>query len=130
MKINQILDGKPRAATVAIPAVIILLPLAYSVVSCAFPQGSEPFLEMPDKKVHASCVKDTTYMRFRHMDLLKEIRDEAVRGGKRGKIGLDNCRECHPNRQRFCNECHDAVNLRLDCFGCHYFPERAPTDDS
>jgi hypothetical protein len=110
---------------VTLSVLIILFPLGYSVVSNIFTFGSqpaEPFLELPDKNL-GQCVRETEYMRFHHMDLLKEIREEFVRYGNRGEIGLNSCRECHVNRERFCNECHDAVSLNVDCFGCHYYPE-------
>jgi hypothetical protein len=107
-----------------IPILIILIPLGYSLVRYVFaqePQGPQPFLEMPDEQ-YSSCVKETEYMRYHHWELLKDIREEVIRDGKRGEIGINKCRECHPNRERFCNQCHDAVNLRPDCFGCHYYP--------
>ena len=61
-------------------------------------------------------------MRRHHWELLRGVREEIVRYGKRGEIGLDRCRECHTSRERFCNVCHDAVSLTPDCFDCHYYP--------
>jgi len=124
MRINETLSNNAKAIAVVIPAIIILFPLGYSVVCSVFSQGAEssrPFLEMPDEQ-YTNCVKDTTYMRFHHMHLLKEMRDGAVRGGIRDEIEFKSCRECHPSRERFCNRCHDAVNLHPNCFGCHYYP--------
>jgi hypothetical protein len=43
--------------------------------------------------------------------------------GKNVEVGIQKCRECHTGRKQFCDKCHNAVNLKLDCFGCHYFPE-------
>jgi len=113
-----------KAAVVPIAALVILFPLGYSLARSVFSWGAErgqPFLAKPETK-SAGCVRDNTWMRFHHMDLLKQVRDEAVREGKRGNIGLNTCRECHTNRERFCNECHNAVNLHVDCFRCHYYP--------
>ena len=113
-----------KTAVVPVAALIILFPLGYSVVCSVFSRGAEDgrsFLDKPDKNGE-NCVRETTYMRFHHMTLLDQIRDEAVRGCKRGEIRLNTCRECHPSRERFCNQCHDAVNLHLDCFRCHYYP--------
>jgi len=110
---------------IAVIAVIILAPLVYSSVSylVAVRNGPDkPFLEKPDAK-YQDCVRDTAYMRIHHMDLLKEIREEFVRHGIRGEIRLRTCAECHTSRERFCNRCHETVNLNLDCFGCHYYPE-------
>lgn len=109
---------------VAVLAVlIILLPVGYSVLSAVFsqttPDGS-PFLAKPEGADR--CVRDTTYMRFHHMDFLKELRNQAAREGIRGDVTIAGCRDCHTNRKQFCNRCHDAVNLHLDCFRCHYYP--------
>ena len=129
MRINIPLDKKTTAVIVLAAAVIILFPIGYSVVSVAFP-GPDPFLDIdepayqPDEK-NAACIggRDRTYMRFHHMDLLKEIRDQVVREGARAEIGLDDCWQCHTSRERFCNRCHNAVNLQPDCFRCHYDPK-------
>lgn len=116
MKINQ-------GMIAAICVLIILFPVGYSVLSAVFSPGtrdSQPFLEKPEKS--DKCVRDATYMRFHHMDFLKDLRNEAAREGVRGDVGLFSCRECHTSRERFCNQCHDAVNLNLNCFSCHYYP--------
>lgn len=126
---------------IVIPLVIILIPFVYSVgawaVSLAAPPA-QPFLQMPDERFE-ECVRDTEYMRFSHMTLLKTSRDEAIRMGNRGDIGLSRlkvaaspvsmiegdertyCSDCHTSREAFCNQCHTAVNLKLDCFSCHEY---------
>lgn len=127
MKNNKIFNNNTKVIVVAIPILIILFPLGYNVVGSVFSQGTQkaqPFIERPDEK-YKKCVRDTTYMRFHHMALLKGIRDEIVREGKRGEIRLNNCRECHTSRERFCSQCHSAVNLNLNCFDCHYYPLKA-----
>ncbi len=108
---------------VVIFVLIILAPFGYSLVRPVLTQGSaadEVFLELPDE---GECVRETGYMRFRHMDLLKQTRENIIREGVRGDITLSGCRECHTYREQFCNRCHNAVTLKLDCFGCHYYPE-------
>jgi hypothetical protein len=113
-----------NAAVVPVTALIILFPLGYTLVRSVLSRGEEPgrpFLEQPVGK-QVQCVRETTYMRFHHMDLLKQLRNDAVRKGEREEITLNTCRECHPSRERFCNRCHDAVNLHPDCFRCHYYP--------
>lgn len=130
-----------RLLAIGIPALIILIPLVYSVgawaVATAGPTD-EPFLERPDARFE-ECVRDTEYMRFSHMTLLLETRD-GIRVGERGDIGLSRlrpgtviptstvesasrayCSDCHASRERFCNQCHTAVNLNLDCFSCHEY---------
>jgi hypothetical protein len=129
-----------KAAVVPVAVLVILFPLGYSVVRSVVSHGAEaaqPFLDKPDGR-QERCVRDTTYMRFHHMTLLKQMRDQAVREGnmslinqvrdaavregKGGATGLNTCRECHVSRERFCNQCHNAVNLHVDCFRCHYYP--------
>ena len=112
------------ALFIAIPILVILIPLGYSLVSPLFAQDADTddvFLERPDPR-HESCVRETTYMRYHHWELLRQIREEVVRYGIRGEVGLYMCQDCHTSRERFCNQCHNAVSLYPDCYGCHYYP--------
>ena len=61
-------------------------------------------------------------MRFHHWELLRLTREEVVRYGIRGDVGLNRCGECHTSRERFCDRCHEATSLHPDCWGCHYYP--------
>jgi len=120
------MNDNVKVIAVVIAVLIILFPLGYSLVGPVVTQGTESsasFLETPEGK----CVEEKTYMRYHHMHLLREVREEAVREGKRGRMGLnhweitlDNCLKCHGSREQFCSKCHRAVNLSLNCFGCHY----------
>lgn len=118
---NMLRKNKGRIAFVIL-AVVILVPIGYYAIGDTISQNAVPFLAMPDPQ-YTECVKDTKYMRFHHMDLLKEVRDETVREGIRADIRLEDCRKCHEDRSKFCNRCHNTVNLNLDCFGCHNYPE-------
>jgi hypothetical protein len=122
MRIESILRKNKNAVAMAILALVVLLPIGYYAVRDAFPRGADLFLEKPNSK-YQNCVRDTSYMRFHHMELLKEIRVQVVREGKRNDITLAKCRECHANRGKFCDQCHLTVNLHPDCFGCHNYPE-------
>jgi hypothetical protein len=124
MSSEKMFTEKKHIFAVVIPVVIILLPFGYSVFSGVFAGASDirPFLDKPDAQ-YENCVRDTEYMRFHHWELLKELRDETVRLRKRMDITVDDCRKCHTNRERFCNQCHEAVNLKPDCWGCHYYPD-------
>jgi hypothetical protein len=105
-------------------AVVILSPLAYSVVTAIFAheaQGRDVILERPAPE-HKKCVRETVYMRYHHWELLREIREEVVRYGVRGEVGLYMCKDCHTNRDKFCNQCHDVSSVNPDCYGCHYYP--------
>jgi hypothetical protein len=128
MKIETILNKNKGVIAVAALAIVVLAPLAYYAMSDVLVPGAQPFLEKPDPQ-YTECVRDTLYMRFHHMDLLKDIRVRVVREGERNieyegeEITLEGCMKCHTNRSRFCNQCHTVVNLHLDCFGCHNYPE-------
>lgn len=103
---------------------VLLSPLGYSVLSAVLSPATTPspaFLERPDPE-HENCVREATYMRFQHWELLRSVREEVVRYGERGELGLKRCRECHKSRERFCDRCHGAVSLHPDCWDCHYYP--------
>ena len=124
MNILKILDEHTKVIAAVILVLIVLVPLGYSVLSRVIAQGAEPgqpFLERVDSK-YENCVRDTTYMRLHHWELLRGMREEVVRYGKRGDLELNKCRECHTSRERFCDECHNTVSLTPDCWHCHYYP--------
>ncbi|TKJ38510.1 hypothetical protein CEE37_12135 [candidate division LCP-89 bacterium B3_LCP] len=124
MNLQEILGKNASIAAVVIIVLLILLPLVWSIVSSVSTEGdqsSQLFLERPDPK-YKNCIKDTEYMRYHHWELLRGIREEVVRYGKREDINFNKCRECHTSRERFCNKCHDATSLTPDCFDCHYYP--------
>ena len=109
---------------VVIPILIILFPIAYSLFTFSSAKSNDTptvFLERPDP-IYKKCVRDTDYMRHHHWELLRAVREEIVRYGKRGDLSLSKCRECHTSRERFCKRCHDAVSMTPDCYGCHYYP--------
>ncbi len=124
MNTNKKSNKKSSTAIALIPILIILCPLLYSLFSFISVKGdqiSEPFYERSDTK-YKECVRETEYMRHHHWELLRAVREDVVRYGKRGDINLKKCAECHTSRDRFCNRCHDAVSMVPDCYGCHYYP--------
>ena len=111
---------------VIVAVLIILLPVGYSMVDAVVStatKGDELFLTMPAD--HKECVdgKNAKYMRYHHMDYLHKVKNDAVRKGIREKPGITSCGECHTSQEKFCNKCHEAVNLNLNCFRCHHYPE-------
>ena len=113
-----------RVRFVVIVVALIFVPLCYSLATQIARKKTESpgiFLERPDPK-YEECVRETSYMRFHHWELLRGVREEVVRYGIRGEINLNKCRECHTSRERFCNKCHNATSLTPDCFNCHYYP--------
>ena len=129
------MKNKMTIILVAVPILIIVLPFIYSLAGAVFggdPQAVLPLLEYPDPAQYKECVRETEYMRFHHMDLLKELRIKVVRDGQPQELGINSCRGCHPNKDQFCNKCHNTVSLYPDCWGCHYYPdnpEEEPGDE-
>ena len=112
-----------ETVVLAVGALLAVVPLVCALASHAAVGGAgEPFLEKPDL-TRGPCIREASYMRSNHMDVLAKMRDDVVRKGVRGNVDLNRCRSCHVNRARFCDRCHQVVNVRVDCFGCHYYPE-------
>lgn len=95
---------------------VLALPVAWSAVSLVALPGPRPFLAPAGR---GPCVEDPAWMRLHHMDSLKSSRDRFVRQGDRSGATLETCAGCHVDRQAFCDRCHTAANVRLDCFDCH-----------
>lgn len=80
-----------------------------------------------------ACVETTDFMRNKHMQLLNEWRDEALRNenrvyvasnGKKWAISLQNtCLKCHTDYKEFCDKCHIANSVDPYCWTCHLIPQ-------
>ena len=67
------------------------------------------------------------------MRLLDQWRHEVVRDGERyytagnGKIYYKSlqvtCMECHSNKSKFCDQCHDYMAVTPYCWDCHIEPK-------
>jgi hypothetical protein len=112
--------GRSRTLLVVVPVVVVLLPAVISLGGAVLgTEAAEPFLAEPSEGSGDCDGRDVAAMRFHHMDLLKQMRDQALRQGARGETELLDCLRCHDDRERFCDRCHDAVDLYPDCWGCH-----------
>ncbi len=79
------------------------------------------------------CVEPTEWMKANHMYMLKNWRETVVRTGNRTWIASDGkehtisltgtCLSCHSNKVDFCDQCHDYVGGKPDCWTCHNEPE-------
>ncbi|MBF0176905.1 MAG: hypothetical protein HQL63_08665 [Magnetococcales bacterium] len=71
-----------------------------------------------------ACIRPTEWMRRNHMDLLIHKQAMTVREGARMRSeSLLQCQSCHPNREAFCDRCHDYAGVEPNCFECHNYPE-------
>ncbi|MBI2868715.1 MAG: sulfate reduction electron transfer complex DsrMKJOP subunit DsrJ [Chloroflexi bacterium] len=107
---------------------LVSYPAWYTLGSQA---AGPPELEKP--AAGELCVEDAGYMRAEHADLLAFWRETAVRDGERAyaaesgrsyAISLTGtCLDCHENKARFCDRCHDYLGVKPDCWNCHITPE-------
>ena len=78
------------------------------------------------------CVADTMFMRTEHTKLLNEWRNLVVREGQRVYTAPDGrkfnmslsqtCLDCHSNKDKFCDRCHDYMKVDPYCWDCHNVP--------
>ena len=108
-----------------------------------------PDLELPVGRPH--CVEDVSYMKAHHMELLEQWREAVVREGKCRYASktygesytmslTKTCLDCHSSRERFCDRCHDYMNVQssrlfplvasgdgksasVGCWDCHNVPK-------
>ena len=93
--------------------------------------GYAPELEKAAK--WEQCVLDREEMIPDHMELLNEWRDLVVREGARDHVTEDGrtfdmsltntCLDCHPNKDKFCDQCHDYLGVHPYCWDCHINPK-------
>ena len=125
-------DAAKVIAGLVIFLVIVTSPMWYHLVSGTTPEPPE--LEAPTNATE--CVEDTAYMRAFHMDLLNEWRDDVVRDGDRDHVAPNGmhydkslsrtCMNCHSNKDKFCDRCHDYAGVETYCWDCHVEPKGTP----
>jgi hypothetical protein len=87
----------------------------------------------PKAKEAKQCVESKAFMTSYHMQLLDEWRNAAIREGDRvyaattGKnyvVSLQNtCMQCHSNKSKFCDQCHNYMGVAPYCWQCHIEPK-------
>lgn len=110
-----------------------ILPNLGKIVAAPSPKLDTPAILKLAKK-ERQCVMPTPYMRANHMQMLIDWREGVVRNGNRefinpeGKkftVSLSNtCMECHSNKTKFCDQCHNYVAVTPNCWGCHLDKEQ------
>ncbi|GAB6190976.1 sulfate reduction electron transfer complex DsrMKJOP subunit DsrJ [Desulfocastanea catecholica] len=119
-----------------IPGLIIFVlfvtfPLWFNAFSTA---STVPKPELPPGG-EKQCVASATEMRASHMALLNEWRDEVLRDGGRIAVTVNGkeyrkglqmaCMQCHTNKEKFCDSCHEYVSVTPYCWDCHLTPTAA-----
>jgi hypothetical protein len=74
-------------------------------------------------------------MRDIHMSLLNEWRDDVLRDGNRVSVTVNGkeyrkglqmaCMQCHSNKEKFCDTCHEYASVKPYCWDCHLSPAEA-----
>ena len=110
-----------------------VLPNLGKTVAAPDPKLDTPAIQKLAEK-DRKCVMPKDYMRTNHMQMLVDWREAVVRDGQRefvnpeGKkfvASLSNtCLDCHSNKSKFCDQCHNYVAVTPNCFGCHLDKEQ------
>lgn len=98
---------------------------------------ADPKIDTPEiqklPEAERKCVESKEFMRKEHMKMLIDWRDTVVRDGKtlyvnsEGRsfnMSLQNtCMQCHSNKSKFCDECHNYLAVKPYCWDCHIEPK-------
>ncbi|MEJ2586154.1 MAG: sulfate reduction electron transfer complex DsrMKJOP subunit DsrJ [Deltaproteobacteria bacterium] len=108
---------------------LLLSPFFYNAGKAA--KAPDPVLTAKAKEAK-DCVAPLTYMRESHFTLLDEWRQTLVRDGERYYTAYDGkryykslqvtCLECHSNKTKFCDQCHNYLDVNPYCWDCHITP--------
>lgn len=109
---------------------LFLSPFFYNAGKAAKAPDPELTAKAKEAKV---CVAKKEYMRESHFNLLDEWRQTAVRDGERYYTAWDGkkyykslqvtCFDCHSNKTKFCDQCHNYLDVDPYCWDCHIVPE-------
>jgi hypothetical protein len=123
-------DGGKILAGLIISIALLTFPIWYNLGRAA--KIPEPKLT-PKAKQAKYCVEEKSYMRSSHMELLDHWRNWAVRDAKRVYVGFNGkeydvslqntCMDCHSNKKKFCDECHNYTDVTPYCWTCHIEPK-------
>ena len=123
-------DGGKIIIGLIIGVGLLLSPFIYDAGKAA--KAPDPELTAKAKEAK-ECVEETAYMKSSHMHLLDEWRQTVVRDGERyykaknGKVYYKSlqttCLDCHSNKSKFCDQCHDYIGMDPYCWTCHIEPK-------
>ena len=123
-------DGGKIITGLIIGIGLLLFPLFYNAGKAA--KAPDPELA-PKAKEMRECIEQKAFMTTQHMKMLDQWRNEVVRDSERfytsstGKMyekSLQNtCMECHSNKSKFCDQCHNYIGVDPFCWDCHIEPK-------
>ena len=123
-------DGGKIITGLIIFFILLLFPVWYQwgkAVSAPDPQLTEM------AKKAEKCVESKDFMKTQHMKMLDQWRQEVVRDGERYYTSTEGksyykslqvtCMECHSNKTKFCDQCHNYMGVAPFCWDCHIAPK-------
>jgi len=123
-------DGGKIITGLVIFLILLLFPVWYQVGKAA--KAPDPQLTEIAKKA-GKCIEQKTFMTTQHMKVLDRWRNEVVRDAERYYVSSDGkmyykslqvtCLECHSNKTKFCDQCHNYIGVDPFCWDCHIAPE-------
>ena len=126
-------DSGKIIAGLIIFIILMTFPIWYNAIAGKGNYVPDIEIATRDMPGRDQCVMTTDYMRANHMDLLNQWRDDVVRLGERVHVAPDGkkydrslsntCMDCHSNKVRFCDRCHDYMGVAPYCWQCHIEPD-------
>ena len=123
-------DGGKIITGLIIFFILLLFPVWYQWGKAA--SVPDPQLTETAKKAE-KCIETKSFMKTQHMKILDQWRSEVVRDGERYYTGTDGkmyykslqvtCMECHSNKTKFCDQCHNYMGVSPFCWDCHIEPK-------
>jgi hypothetical protein len=121
-------DGKKIILGLLIFLGILSYPFWHNAISGK--TGYVPKPELPkDKK---ECIEPKEMIRLNHKELLEDWKLSVVRNGvrtyeatnkKKYLISLNRtCMNCHTDKAKFCDQCHNYMGVTNKCWDCHLYP--------
>ncbi len=119
-------DGGKVITGLVIFVILVTLPFWYNHGKAA----PEPQPQLTAKaKAEKACVRPKSIMKATHMQILNGWRNNVVRNarriwetadGKRFNMSLSKtCLDCHSNKEKFCDTCHNYAAVAPYCWDCH-----------
>lgn len=123
-------DGGKIITGLVVGVGLLLFPVFYNAGRAS--KAPEPVLAEKAKAAQ-QCVETTSYMKTDHMKMLDEWRQQVVRDDARyyksstGKSYYKSlqttCMDCHSNKTKFCDQCHNYMGVTPNCWECHIEPK-------
>jgi hypothetical protein len=123
-------DGKKIIPGLIIFVGLVTFPLWYNAVN-----GKTGYVPKPERPVDKKeCVEPKAYIRVNHKDLLEDWKESVVRNGLRTYTASNQkiytmdlnrtCMNCHKDKTKFCDQCHDYAGVTNKCWDCHIYPKQ------